>query len=181
MLDAVAQQHAVPAAATADPPIAIPTGQESPLLQAIAQQHAIPTDAEPGSAAVAGSGSLFSPLTEADLQERTKDAKPSGMQSGWLTAWFRKGAAQAPADSSKAVHPSAGAGSLSRLGNSLTTSFSSAQSSAAPATTKPLADLAGVRLLPSFLTAPHAMAECTLCILSSISLPFDRMHEPCMR
>ncbi len=152
LLDAVAEQHAIPAAAKTDQPAAIPTGQSNPLLAAVAEQHALPADTKQDLAtppAAQESGSVVSRLTEADLQERTHEAaQPAGVQSGWLTAWFRKGAAaQAPADGGEAAQPSAGAGFVSRLGHSLTTSFGRGQGSNAPAT-KPLADLAAVRCIP---------------------------------
>ena len=147
LTDAIAPQHAVPAAAVRDLPEsaatpAVSTGQENPLLDAIAEQHALPqTDAK------TSGGGIVSRLSETDLAERTGGAQPTGMQSGWLTSWFRKGA-QAPQQAAPSGIPDSrsnsssqsGAGTVSRLGHSLTTSFGSTEG---PSTT-PLVDSAQV-------------------------------------
>lgn len=155
MADAIAQEHAVPAAAAGDLPKspavakspAVPTEQNNPLLDAIAEQHALPqTEAKTSGAGV------VSQLTEADLAERSGGAQPAGVQSGWLTSWFRKGA-QAPQQAAPSGSPDSssnssqpGAGTVSRRGHSLTSSFGSGEGSSTGATT-PLANLAQVHLL----------------------------------
>ncbi|BDA49099.1 hypothetical protein COCOBI_13-2090 [Coccomyxa sp. Obi] len=153
LADAIAQEHAVPAAAAGDlsksPAVpAVPTQQKNPLLDAIAEQHALPqTEAK------TSSGGVVSRLTEADLAERSGGPQPAGVQSGWLTSWFRRGAqapqqaAQSGSSDSSSNSSQSGAGTVSRRGHSLTTSFGSAEGSSA-GTTTPLADFAQERTQP---------------------------------
>ncbi|CAL8463993.1 g3528 [Coccomyxa elongata] len=164
LADAIAQEHAVPAAAAGDlsKSPAVPTEQKNPLLDAIAEQHALPqTEAKTSGAGV------VSQLTEADLAERTGGAQPAGVQSGWLTSWFRKGT-QAPQQAAPSGSPDSssnssqpGAGTVSRRGHSLTTSFGPRKGSSTGATT-PLANLAQERTQPladALRNAPAATAR----------------------
>lgn len=150
----------------------------------MAELHAIPATAvaEPPAAVSPAAGSYtVSRLTETDLQQRSSAGEEQSLkgQSGWLGSWFRRPAAESvpvpdgqpiavPAARPAAVQleiavqkesgsgaARSGAGSLSRAGHSLTTSFSSTPavqptpSPVAAKATTPLADSAGVRCLPS--------------------------------